>query len=86
MPPQLSIPERRVFPGVRSFIQKAAAHRARGDYRAALAALEKAREIDPSDAEIRAEIEKTRRACNAEKRLGRSDLVCDPIPPKEPPK
>jgi hypothetical protein len=61
MPPELSIPlewersseqeaaksEQRVSPGVRSFIQKAVAHRERGDYSAALAALEKAREIDP---------------------------------------
>ena len=85
--PQLVVPvEPRVSEGVRSFIKIAAAHRERGDYSAALAALEKAREIDPSDAEIRAEIERTRSACNAEKRLGRSELVCESIPAKDPPK
>ena len=86
--PQLVVPELepRVSEGVRSIIKIAAAHRERGDYSAALAALEKARQIDPSDAEIRAEIERTRRACKAEKQLGRSELVCEAILPKDPPK
>jgi TIR domain len=83
--PQLVVPiEPPVSEGVRSIIRIAARHRERGDYGAALAALERGRQIDPSDAEIRAEIERTKRACNAEKRLGRSELVCEAVLPKEP--
>ena len=77
-------PESRVPLRVRSFIQIAAAHRERGDYSAALAALEKAREIDPSDPAILKETERTKTACNTEKRLGRSELVCEAVLPKEP--
>ena len=82
--PVAAAQEPRVSLRVRSFIKMAAAHRERGDYSAALAALEKAREIDPSDPAILKEIEMTKRACNAEKRLGRSELVCEAVLPKEP--
>jgi hypothetical protein len=47
-----------------------------GNYAAALAELEKARAISPASQEVLDEIEATRRACNAEKRLGRVDLNC----------
>ena len=50
--------------------------RIQGNYAAALADLERARRIDPASAEIAAEIEQTRRACNAERKLGRKDLEC----------
>jgi hypothetical protein len=47
-----------------------------GNYAAALAELEKARGMNPASQEVLDEIEATRRACNAEKRLGREDLNC----------
>jgi hypothetical protein len=47
-----------------------------GNYAAALADLETARRIDPSSAEIAGEIDQTKRACNAERKLGRKDLDC----------
>jgi eukaryotic-like serine/threonine-protein kinase len=50
--------------------------RERGAYDAALAELSVANSLDPGNAEIAAEIDKTKRACNAEKRLGRTELKC----------
>ena len=61
---------------VGAYINRAKAHRVQGNYAAALAELEKARAINPSSQEVLDEIEATRRACNAEKRLGRGDLNC----------
>jgi hypothetical protein len=59
-----------------SYINRAKSHRAQGNYAAALAELEKARAVSPANQEVLDEIEATRRACNAEKRLGRGDLEC----------
>jgi hypothetical protein len=50
--------------------------RERGAYDAALSELNAANALDPANEEIAAEIDKTKRACNAEKRLGRTDLKC----------
>ncbi len=61
---------------VASYISRAKDYRVRGDYRTALAELETARASDPGNAEVRAEIEQTKRACLAEKRLGRGGLEC----------
>lgn len=61
---------------VGAYINRAKAHRVQGNYAAALAELEKARALNPSSQEVIDEIEATRRACNAEKRLGREDLNC----------
>ena len=61
---------------VASYISRAKDYRTRGDYRAALTELGNARTSDPGNAEVRAELEQTRRACLAEKRLGRSGLDC----------
>ena len=58
------------------YINRAKDHRVQGNYAAALAELDKAQGIDPSSSEIRKEIEQTKRACNAEKRLGRPGLDC----------
>jgi hypothetical protein len=58
------------------YINRARDYRVRGDYGAALAELSTARAADPANAEVRAEIEQTRRACLAEKSLGRGGLNC----------
>jgi hypothetical protein len=61
---------------IASYINRAKSHRVQGNYAAALAELEKARAISPGSQEVVDEIEATRRACNAEKRLGREGLEC----------
>jgi hypothetical protein len=61
---------------IASYINRAKAYRIQGNYAAALAELEKARAISPGSQEVFDEIEATRRACSAEKRLGREDLTC----------
>jgi hypothetical protein len=61
---------------IASYISRAKDHRARGNYSAALAELATARAADPANAEVRAEIDQTRRACLAEKRLGSVNLDC----------
>ncbi len=61
---------------IASYINRAKNHRVQGNYAAALAELEKARAVSPTSQEVLDEIESTRRACNAEKRLGREDLTC----------
>ena len=58
------------------YITRARDYRVQGNYAAALADLETARRIDPASAEIASEIDQTRRACNAERKLGRKDLDC----------
>ena len=58
------------------YISRAKDYRVQGNYAAALADLEKARRIDPSSAEIASEIDQTKRACSAERKLGRKDLDC----------
>ena len=50
--------------------------RERGAYDAALSELSAANALAPENEEIAAELDRTRRACNAEKRLGRTDLKC----------
>jgi TIR domain/Bacterial Ig-like domain (group 2) len=61
---------------IASYINRAKSHRVQGNYAAALAELEKARAISPGSQEVFDEIEATRRACNAEQRLGREGLTC----------
>jgi TIR domain/Bacterial Ig-like domain (group 2) len=61
---------------VAAYISRAKGYRVQGNYAAALAELEKARAVNPGSQEVLDEIEATRRACNAEKRLGREDLAC----------
>jgi TIR domain/Bacterial Ig-like domain (group 2) len=58
------------------YLSRAKTHRIQGNYTAALAELEKAQALDPARQEVRDEIETTRQACNAEKRLGRGGLIC----------
>jgi uncharacterized caspase-like protein len=50
--------------------------RDQGNYRAAFAILEKLQAAEPSNKDIQAELERTRKACLAEKQLGVSDLGC----------
>jgi hypothetical protein len=61
---------------IKEHIKSARQYRDRGDYAAAFAELETARRLDGSNQEIQAEISVTRRACNAERSLGRPDLKC----------
>ena len=61
---------------VASYINRAKGYRVQGNYTAALAELEKARAVNPGSQEVADEIEATRRACNAEQRLGREGLTC----------
>jgi hypothetical protein len=61
---------------IASYIERAKDFRVQGNYGAALAELATARATDPASAEVSAEIEQTKRACLAEKKLGRSGLVC----------
>ena len=53
-----------------AFLGRAGSLREQGNYSGALAELEKARSLDPSDDTVRKEIEQTKRACNAERVLG----------------
>src|SRR5262245_3786392 len=48
----------------------------RGAYDEALSQLSAANALDSTNNEVAAEIERTKQACNAEKRLGRKDLKC----------
>ena len=57
-------------------IKMARLYRERGEYAQALAVLDKAGKMDPRNAEVQEEIAVTKRACNAERMLGRSDLNC----------
>jgi hypothetical protein len=59
-----------------SYVNRAKSYRVQGNYAAALTELEKARAISPGSQELIDEIDATKRACNAEKRLGREDLTC----------
>jgi TIR domain/Bacterial Ig-like domain (group 2) len=61
---------------VSSYVNRAKGYRVQGNYAAALAELEKARAANPGSQEVVDEIESTRRACNAEQRLGREGLTC----------
>ena len=61
---------------IASYISRARDFRVQGDYGAAMAELATARAVDPVSPEVRAEIEQTRRACIAEKKLGNRSLDC----------
>jgi hypothetical protein len=58
------------------YISRARDFRVQGDYAAAMAELATARAVDPASPEVRAEIQQTKRACLAERRLVRGGLVC----------
>jgi len=58
------------------YISRAKNFRARGDYRSAMAELAAARAVDPASQEVGAEIEQTKRACIAERKLGNRSLDC----------
>jgi len=57
-------------PTLAPYIARAKGLREQGQYAAALAELQKAAAIDPSNAEVTKEIDQTRRACAAERSLG----------------
>jgi hypothetical protein len=58
------------------YISRAKSFRAQGNYRAAIAELATARAVDPASQEVGAEIEQTKRACIAERKLGNRGLDC----------
>jgi hypothetical protein len=58
------------------YISRAKNFRARGDYRSAMAELAAAQTVDPTNREVGAEIEQTKRACIAERKLGNRSLDC----------
>lgn len=57
-------------------VRMARLHRERGEYAQAFAELEQAGKIDPRNTLVQGEMAITRRACIAERTLGRSDLNC----------
>jgi hypothetical protein len=61
---------------IQDHIKVAGFFRDRGEYTDALAELEKAKAIDPSNAALLAEIQRTRNACLAEKAVGNTNLRC----------
>jgi serine/threonine protein kinase len=61
---------------ITKYLSRATEYRERGAYDDALSQLNAAKTLDPTNKEVVGEIERTRRACNAEKRLGRGDLKC----------
>jgi hypothetical protein len=61
---------------ITAYVSRAQSLREQGNYTAALAELEKARSLNPSDESVRKEIEQTKRACNAERVLG-NPVSCD---------
>jgi hypothetical protein len=71
----VTIPQKRAG-RIAGYLSQAREFRERGAYDAALSQLSAAGALDPANEEIAAEIDRTRRACNAEKRLGRPDLKC----------
>jgi hypothetical protein len=58
------------------YISRAKNFRAQGNYRSAMAELAAAQTVDPTSQEIGAEIEQTKRACIAERKLGNRSLDC----------
>ncbi len=57
-------------------VRMARLHRERGEYAQAFAELDKAGKINPRNTEVQGEIATTKRACIAERTLGRSELNC----------
>jgi serine/threonine protein kinase len=57
-------------------VRMARRYRERGDYAQAFVELEQARKTDPHNTQVQGEIAITKRACIAERTLGRSDLNC----------
>lgn len=72
--PQLTAAQLRAK--IASYVNRAKDFRVQGDYASALAELASAQATDPASSEVRAEIEQTKRACLAEKKLGRKSLDC----------
>src|SRR5215475_3328843 len=58
------------------YLSLARQYHERGAYVEALSELNAAYKLDSTSDEVAAEIERTKRACNAEKTLGRTDLKC----------
>jgi hypothetical protein len=62
---------------VEEYIKAAGAYHDRGEYSAALAELAKAKSLDPSNKAVQAELERTKKACLAEQKIGSTSLRCD---------
>ena len=63
-------------PYINAQLRNARAYLDQGQYTEALNELNKASKIDPGNQEVQTAVADAKRACNAEKRLGRSDLKC----------
>ena len=70
-----SLPSHRIAE-LNDYIRTAKSYRDRGAYAEALVALQEASKIDPRNKDVQSEIAITRRACNAERTLGRPELKC----------
>ena len=62
---------------IRLHITEAGTFRDRGAFSRAFTELEKARSLDPTNTAVKAEIDRTRRVCLAEKKLGLTEERCD---------
>jgi predicted Ser/Thr protein kinase len=58
-------------------IKTAGSHRDRGEYSTALGELAKAKSLDPSNKAVQAELERTKKACLAEQKIGLTKLSCE---------
>jgi Tfp pilus assembly protein PilF len=73
-PTKATTPERP--PSVNSQLENARHYLDQGQYNEALKELSQANRIAPGNKEVQAAIADAKRACSAEKRLGRTDLKC----------
>ena len=77
LPPFVSPEVKGPNPKIRGHITLAESLRDRGEFSQALKELERAKSIDPTDTAVKTEIQRTRRACLAEKKLGLTEARCD---------
>jgi Tfp pilus assembly protein PilF len=63
-------------PRVNEQLRNARTYLDQGQYTEALIELDKASQIDPGNRTVQTAIANAKRACNAEKQLGRSNLKC----------
>src|SRR5262249_25101749 len=62
---------------VQEHIKTAGSHHDRGEYSDALAELAKAKSLDPSNKAVQAALERTKKACLAEQKIGLTTLSCE---------
>ncbi len=62
---------------VQQHLKAAGSYRDQGEYLTALAELAKAKSLDPANEAIQAELERTKKACLTERRIGLTTLRCE---------